>query len=233
MAVLSAETLEDTSTVNTQGLSFLVPSLCYNSSNPRTTTFTIWGLGSNTLSVSSANDGVEPRVGLYVDQVYRARPAEAAFDLPDLERAEILSGPQGTLFWENSTAFVISITSKAPTFEPEAFIEGSVGGGSFRQFKVSVSGPLEKNEAAGRLSRILTLKNGDILIARTGEDLIEDEANVMVGFGLISTFLGDRGQVGLTAFHTFVRNFQASAVSSLATAALRSYPSNIPRVRVS
>ncbi len=64
ISVVDGEWLDDSRTVNTQQLSQLVPSLYYNSANPRNTAYTIRGLGSNTLSVSAANDGIEPGVGL-------------------------------------------------------------------------------------------------------------------------------------------------------------------------
>ena len=96
-----------------------MPSLYYNSANPRNTAYTIRGLGSNTLSISAANDGIEPGVGFYVDQVYHGRPATAAFDFTDIERVEVLRGPQGTLFGKNTTAGAIHVISREPTFEPE------------------------------------------------------------------------------------------------------------------
>ena len=77
VSAISGEQLDASYTVNPQEISLLVPSLYYNSANPRHTAYTIRGLGSNTLSISSANDGIEPGVGFYVDQVYHGRPATA------------------------------------------------------------------------------------------------------------------------------------------------------------
>jgi iron complex outermembrane receptor protein len=134
--------LDSSYTVNTQQLSQLVPSLYYNSANSRNTAYTIRGLGSNTLSISAANDGIEPGVGFYVDQVYHGRPATASFDFTDIERAEVLRGPQGTLFGKNTTAGAIHVISRGPTFEPEASGEVSYGDKDFLQAKGSVSGPL-------------------------------------------------------------------------------------------
>ena len=119
VSVVGGELLDKSSTVNTQQLAQLVPALYYNSANPRNTAYTIRGLGSNTLSVSAADDGIEPGVGFYVDGVYHGRPATAAFDFTDIERVEILRGPQGTLFGKNTTGGAINIVSRAPTFEPE------------------------------------------------------------------------------------------------------------------
>ena len=118
-SVVDGETLDRSHTVNTQQLTQFVPSLYYNSANPRNTAYTIRGLGSNTLSISAANDGIEPGVGFYVDQVYHGRPATAAFDFTDIERVEVLRGPQGTLFGKNTTDGAIHVISREPTFQPE------------------------------------------------------------------------------------------------------------------
>ena len=102
ISVIDAALLGSRNTVNTRQAAELVPSLYYNSANPRNTAYTLRGLGSNTLAISAANDGIEPGVGYYVDDVYHARPASASFDFVDIERIEVLRGPQGTLFGKNT-----------------------------------------------------------------------------------------------------------------------------------
>jgi iron complex outermembrane receptor protein len=159
ISVVGGEELDNSRTVNTQQLAQLVPSLYYNSANPRNTAYTIRGLGSNTLSVSAANDGIEPGVGFYVDGVYHGRPATAAFDFTDIERVEVLRGPQGTLFGKNTTGGAISIVSRAPTFEPESNGEVSFGNYDFMQLKTDFSGPLGER-IAGRFSAQLTRRDG-------------------------------------------------------------------------
>jgi iron complex outermembrane receptor protein len=171
VSVVGGDLLDKSYTVNTQGLTQLVPSLYYNSANPRNTAYTIRGLGSNTLSISAANDGIEPGVGFYIDQVYHGRPATAAFDFSDIEQIEVLRGPQGTLFGKNTTAGAINITTRGPTFEPEANAEISYGDYDYIQAKASVSGPLFGDTVAGRLSGVITQRDGVIQNVRTGQDL--------------------------------------------------------------
>jgi iron complex outermembrane receptor protein len=171
ISVVTGELLDKSYTVNTAGLSQLVPALYYNSSNPRNTAYTIRGLGSNTLSISSANDGIEPGVGFYVDQVYHGRPATAAFDFADLDQIEVLRGPQGTLFGKNTTGGAISVTSRLPTFTPEATGEVSYGDFNFAQAKATISGPLLGNQLAGRLSALYTTRDGLLHDVTTGKDL--------------------------------------------------------------
>jgi iron complex outermembrane receptor protein len=86
LTVVSDDTLTRTHTVNISQLAQLVSTLGYSSPNPRNTAFTVRGLGSSVVAISQANDGLEPGVGFYVDQVYHARPATAAFDLTDLDQ---------------------------------------------------------------------------------------------------------------------------------------------------
>src|SRR6267154_3612411 len=134
LSVVGGNTLDSTFTNNIQQVSQLVPSLNYVSPNPRNTAFTIRGLGSSVVAVSQANDGLEPGVGFYVDQVYHGRPATAAFDFLDLDRVEVLRGPQGTLFGKNTTAGAINIATAAPSFEPEFRFETRLAGDDYRQY---------------------------------------------------------------------------------------------------
>jgi iron complex outermembrane receptor protein len=172
VSVIDGDLLDQSYTVNTQQLGQLVPSLYYNSANPRNTAYTIRGLGSNTLSISAANDGIEPGVGFYVDQVYHGRPATAAFDFTDIDRVEVLRGPQGTLFGKNTAGGAIHVMSREPTFKPEASGEISAAEDNFLQTKATVSGPFG-DKVAGRLSGQLTERDGLLRNVDTGEQLNE------------------------------------------------------------
>jgi len=169
LSVVGGELIDQSYTVNTQGLTTLIPSLNYSSANPRNTAFTIRGLGSSVVAVSQANDGLEPGVGFYVDQVYHARPATAAFDFADLEQVEELRGPQGTLFGKNTTAGALNITTRSPTFTQEGFAELSYGERNLVQAKGWVSGPITDG-IAYRLSAVSTRRDGVIDNIRTGRD---------------------------------------------------------------
>ncbi|MBO9575285.1 MAG: TonB-dependent receptor [Sphingobium sp.] len=162
LSVVDADTLRGTYTVNLNQVSQLVPTLNYSSPNPRNTAFTIRGLGSSVVAISQANDGLEPGVGFYVDQVYHARPATGAFDFSDIEQVEVLRGPQGTLFGKNTTAGAISITTKKPSFDFGAEEELSLGQQGFWQAKAAVTGPIAGDTVAFRLSGALTRRDGVI-----------------------------------------------------------------------
>ncbi len=170
LSVVGMSWLEQSYTLNTRDLTTLVPALNYSSANPRNTAFTIRGLGSSVVAVSQANDGLEPGVGYYVDGVYHARPATAAFDFTDIERIEVLRGPQGTLFGKNTTAGAINIISAAPSFTSKLNAELSGGERRFMQGRFSATGPLAGDALTYRLSGTFTRRDGVLRNVRTGAD---------------------------------------------------------------
>ena len=160
VSVVGPRELAATSTYNMTQLVQLSPSVNYNSPNPRNTSLTIRGLGSSVVAVSQANDGLEPGVGFYVDQVYHARAATSSFDFNDIDRVEILRGPQGTVFGKNTTAGAVNIVTKIPSFTFQADGEASYGSYNYRQAKASVSGPIAGDAVAVRLSVVDTVRDG-------------------------------------------------------------------------
>lgn len=165
MSVVSGTTLETQRVYRIQDLQQLVPSVNVAYMHARQSSVSIRGLGNN-----PASDGLEGSVGLYIDNVYLGRPGMAVFDLMDIEQLEVLRGPQGTLFGKNTTAGVINISTRAPSFTPERSIETSVGEDGYFQTKGTISGPLN-DVLAGRLSAYRTRSDGDIKNEFNGHDL--------------------------------------------------------------
>src|SRR5690348_15479464 len=178
MSVVDSTALTVTRTDNIQQLQYLAPSLNYGSPNPRNTSYTIRGLGSSVVAIAQSNDGLEPGVGFYVDGVYHARPATAAFDFVDLDRVEVLRGPQGTVFGKNATAGAISITTKAPSFDFETRGELSGGDFGYLQAKGYVTGPIAR-DVAFRLSGAIT-RRGGVLYNAFLKDRDNDIGNLSV-----------------------------------------------------
>lgn len=158
ISVVTGALVEDAGAFNVNRLKELVPSVQLYSSNPRNTALNIRGQGT---TFGLTNDGIEPGVGFYVDGVYYARPAAATLDFIDVERIEVLRGPQGTLFGKNTTAGAFSITTRKPLFKPAANFELSYGNYGYIQAKASVTGGLSK-KFAGRLSFSGTQRDGVI-----------------------------------------------------------------------
>ncbi|RYD25734.1 MAG: TonB-dependent receptor, partial [Lysobacteraceae bacterium] len=168
MSVIGGTALAETGAYNVSRLTQLQPTLQFYSTNPRNSAANIRGLGA---PFGLTNDGIEQGVGIYVDQVYYSRIASATFDFTDTERIEVLRGPQGTLYGKNTTAGAINITTRKPSFTPEARIELTTGNYQFIQAKASVSGPLIPDKLAIRLSASVTERDGTIHNVATGKNL--------------------------------------------------------------
>jgi iron complex outermembrane recepter protein len=171
---VGAAKLDETGTNALNQLQTLVPSLQITEFNPRNTSFNIRGVGNN---VSVANDGLESGVGVYVDGVFYSRPAQAAFNFPDLDNVQVLRGPQGTLFGKNTTAGAIDVHTSLPSFTPEADFEASVGNYGYWQVKGSVSDGIN-DKLAARVSFLADQRNGTITSIDTGQhyNTLDDKA---------------------------------------------------------
>jgi iron complex outermembrane receptor protein len=173
VAVLGEDFLADTGAYNVGKINQLVPSVQFYSTNPRNTAINIRGLGS---PFGLTNDGIEQGVGLYVDGVYFARPASAVMDFIDVERIEVLRGPQGTLYGKNTTSGAINVTTKAPQFTPSTEVELSYGNIGFVQAKATTTGPLT-DTLAYRASFSGTQRDG-VLYNVTDQDDLNDISNI-------------------------------------------------------
>ncbi|WP_221793887.1 TonB-dependent receptor [Aquisediminimonas sediminicola] len=175
LTAVSGDTIERTGAVNLIQIADLTPTLVIRNNNARNTFANIRGLGSN----SDQNDGLEIGVGFYVDDVYYGRIGASQFDLIDLERVEVLRGPQGTLFGKNTTAGAISITTRAPQFDTEFRGEASLGEDGYHQVRGSLTGPLAGDKVAYRVTVSDTHKDGLLTNLANGRK-INDYDNVSI-----------------------------------------------------
>lgn len=159
VSVIGGKRAEEAGLFNVNRLKELTPAVQFYTSNPRNSGLTIRGLGS---TFGLTNDGIDPGVGYYVDGVYYARAAITTLDFVDVERIEILRGPQGTLFGKNTTAGAFNVVTRAPSFKSGATAEVSYGNFSYLQAKASVTGPIIKDKLAARISFSSTQRNGTI-----------------------------------------------------------------------
>ena len=144
VSVTSAESIERAQIRDIKDLSSLVPSLRVNTlQSSANTNFYVRGFGNG-----ANNAGIEPSVGLFVDGVYRSRSAAMIADLPDVQRVEVLKGPQSTLFGKNASAGVISLVTQKPKFEFGGNVEASYGNFNALVLKGVVTGPLSETIAA-------------------------------------------------------------------------------------
>ena len=166
VSAVGGERLASVGISQVQQLQFEVPSLNVATPNPRQTNIAIRGLGNN-----PAADGLAASVGLYIDGVYLDRPGMANFDLIDVDRIEVLRGPQGTLFGKNTTAGALSVTTRAPSFVKSFEGQATVGNYGLRRYEATVTGPITDTLAL-RLSAYATDRDGYLTnVFRGGNDL--------------------------------------------------------------
>ena len=144
VSVTTAETLERGQIRDLRDLQTVVPSLSVGQrQSSANTNFFIRGFGNG-----ANNAGIEPSVGVFVDGVYRSRTASQITDLPDVQRIEVLRGPQSTLFGKNASAGVISISTQLPKFDFGGSAEFTYGNYDQMIGKVYLTGPLGDSVAA-------------------------------------------------------------------------------------
>lgn len=156
VSVVTGKQAEQAGAFNVNRIKELIPSVQLYSSNPRNTGINIRSLGS---PYGLTNDGIDPGVGFYVDGVYFARPAATTLDFIDVDRIEVLRGPQGSLFGKNTTSGAFNITTRKPSFTQGANFEVSYGNFGYLQAKASLTGALS-SKVAGRLSFSGTQRDG-------------------------------------------------------------------------
>jgi iron complex outermembrane receptor protein len=138
VTALSDDMIREQQITSSEDLIGLVPSLTLQKgSNPRQTSFNIRGIG--TQSFSSA---VEPSVSTMLDGVVMGRSGQAFMQLLDLQRVEVLRGPQGTLFGKNSTAGVVHLITKDPTKEHSGELMGTIINDDEYRAGLTLSGPI-------------------------------------------------------------------------------------------
>ncbi|MEM7767608.1 MAG: TonB-dependent receptor [Pseudomonadota bacterium] len=156
VSVVDETTLEQAEILDIGALQSVVPSLRVGQlQSSANTNFIIRGFGNG-----ANNAGIEPSVGVFIDGVYRSRSAAQIADLPNLQRVEVLRGPQSTLFGKNASAGVISIVTEAPQYEWGGGAELSLGNYQLFRIKGDVTGPIIDDVLAFSLAAGLNERDG-------------------------------------------------------------------------
>jgi iron complex outermembrane receptor protein len=135
----SGETLQQLRVTDPKDLSAIAPSFTVSQSYQGVPTYTLRGIGFNTINLSATST-----VGTYVDEVAYAYPFMNTGPIFDLERVEVLKGPQGTLYGRNTTAGLIDFVTNKPTETFEGSVTGEVGNYQTHNFEGYVGGPIGK-----------------------------------------------------------------------------------------
>lgn len=143
VAVASKAQIEQSQIRDLIDLQTLVPSLKVGQlQSSANTNFVIRGFGNG-----ANNPGIEPSVGVFIDGVYRSRSAAQIGDLPNINRVEVLRGPQSTLFGKNASAGIISIVTAEPKFDFGGTIEAVYGNFNSVIVKGDITGPITETVA--------------------------------------------------------------------------------------
>ncbi|WP_245841884.1 TonB-dependent receptor [Sphingomonas lenta] len=139
ITAVPAELLRDAAVQDVRDLEQLAPSLQTTTGQSQATgsSFAIRGIGT-----AGDNPGFEPAVGVFIDGVFRSRAGVALSELPELERVEVLRGPQGTLFGRNTSAGALSIFTAKPQFELGGYVEGAYGNLDAYELRGAITGPV-------------------------------------------------------------------------------------------
>ena len=141
------ELLQNAGVRDFKDLAIIAPGLNVTStSNEFVTTARIRGIGT-----VGDNPGLESSVGVVIDGVPRARNGVGFNDLGELERIEVLRGPQGTLFGKNTSAGVLNVVTAAPEYEYGGSLKATFGDYGYNRYSGSLTGPIVEDVLAFRL----------------------------------------------------------------------------------
>lgn len=168
VSVVTAETLEAAQIQDIKDLQSIVPSLRVTQlQSSASTNFVIRGFGNG-----ANNPGIEPSVGVFIDGVYRSRSGAAIFDLPRLDRVEVLHGPQSTLFGKNASAGVISVVTPKPSGDTGGYVQAGLGNYSFKNIKALFESAIS-DELTYDISGSYNKRDGYFTNLVSGNDLNE------------------------------------------------------------
>lgn len=148
VTAMTGDTLTATGISNVEDLQFFVPGVSIT--NDSMAIINIRGIGTSAFGVAT-----DPSTTVHYDGVYIARPTTSYQDMFDVERIEVLRGPQGVLFGRNSAGGTLNIISKMPSRELTGTLGVTIGNYDKRTFSGTVSGPLSESTRA----RLTLVKN--------------------------------------------------------------------------
>lgn len=162
-------TLERANVKDIEDIAGMTPGFSISTYNPVTPQPYIRGVGTNSSSV-----GDDASVGVFVDDVYAGRAGGFRADMFDIERVEVLRGPQGSLYGRNVAGGAISVITKNPTEFFEGKFKGTVGSFNLVQLQGAVSGAIS-DTINGRFAGSIRQRDGWIDNVNTGAELRDQD----------------------------------------------------------
>jgi len=218
VTVFSGDQISDAGISSLADISLQTPNLNLTTFNIAEPQIFLRGIGTTNDSAAS-----DPAVAIFVDEVYLGRPGGASTDLYDLERIEVLRGPQGTLYGKNVAGGAINIFSKKPQQEFEARAGVTVGNEGLVKLNGYINGPLT-DTLAGKLTISSHDRDGYAKNVTTGQDL-EDMDAINLRSQLLFTpsdrvdiLLGvDYNDIDSNGESRFITDYDTPALSGLAS----------------
>jgi iron complex outermembrane receptor protein len=169
VSAVNAESMQNSGATDIRQLNQLAPSLLVSSTGTEANgSARIRGIGT-----VGDNPGLESSVAVFIDGVYRSRSGIGLNELGEIERVEVLRGPQGTLFGRNASAGLLNIISKKPNLnEMEGFVEASYGNYDAMRLAGGITGPLGEGGIGYRLDGVWSKRDGyyDVINAAGGTE---------------------------------------------------------------
>ncbi|MDE0938306.1 MAG: TonB-dependent receptor plug domain-containing protein, partial [Mariniblastus sp.] len=158
VSVLSSEELDARGAASIDAVGQIAPNVHFENAQPtsgiKSPTVYIRGMGQADFIIVE-----DPAVGIYLDGVFTGRMVGNAFDLVDVERIEVLRGPQGTLFGRNTIGGAVNVVSKKPGTEFDASFRLAVGEEGHEEARVTINVPLGE-QFGGRLTAFSRERDG-------------------------------------------------------------------------
>jgi len=199
--VISAKDMENRSVADTEEALAFVPNLVTDAYLPSRATFSLRGLASD-----FTNLGVENSVGLYIDDVFYSRSFNFNQTLMDVDRVEVLRGPQGTLFGKNTIGGVLHIIPEQPKFDNFASVELNAGNFNYLQVRGKGNIELVDNVLALRVSGAYRKRDG-WLLEKNNE--ISDENGILFYGGRTSLRWQASKKIDVTLKGTYTEDEKA------------------------
>ncbi|MBK8970478.1 MAG: TonB-dependent receptor [Hahellaceae bacterium] len=196
ISAFTGEDLEASGVKNLEDLQYQTPGLNLTR-NGQATRLYLRGIGTNLDFIGS-----DPSVTLHTDGVYQSRTSTVLNDLFDVERVEVLRGPQGTLYGRNSIGGTINVVSSLPTEETEARVAADVGNYQQTRVEAMASGALAAPQLLGRIAVLKADHDPyvDNLNPNGIEGLMDDDT--FSSKGSLRYLMGDRGEFILRGDYT-------------------------------
>ncbi len=168
LQVLDDQMINDVAAEDMGDLDSFVPGLRINSVQPTQPEIALRGISTDDFGI-----GTDPAVGVFIDGVYTGRSGGILLPLTDVERIEVLKGPQGTLFGRNTAAGAVSVITKRPSDQTEAAAKLRLGNHGKQYLEAMANIPVGERSAL-RLNGLINHSDGWLQDGATGQDLAGD-----------------------------------------------------------